>query len=111
MELKCAACTSHDVAVVVVVAAYAVAVADVVALVVACVWRYQHVAPIWSLPFLRILIMLVSPEVIWLFTFFTFRYAKDLCRLIKQRSRLLLLLRHCHCHRQRRTVVEMINTS
>lgn len=73
MELKCAACTSHDVAVVVVVvAAYAVVVADVVALVVACVWRYQHVAPIWSLPFLRILIMLVSPEVIWLFTFLRF---------------------------------------
>lgn len=70
MELKCAACTSHDVAVVVVVAPHAVA--DVVALVVACVWRYQHVAPIWSLPFLRILIMLVSPEVIWLFTFLRF---------------------------------------
>lgn len=66
MELKCAACTSHD------VVAVAVSVTVVVALVVACVWRYQHVAPIWSLPFLRILIMLVSPQVIWLFTFLRF---------------------------------------
>jgi len=53
------------------------------------VWRYQHVAPIWSLPFLRILIMLVSPEVIWLFTFLTFAYAKkDLRALIKPMSAL-----------------------
>lgn len=69
MELKCAACTSHDVVAVAVALAITVVV---VALVVACVWRYQHVAPIWSLPFLRILIMLVSPQVIWLFTFLRF---------------------------------------
>jgi len=32
-----------------------------------CCCRYRRAAPIWSLPFLRILIMPVSPVVIWRF--------------------------------------------